>query len=129
MKKLKRIIIVLMILALVAAGGLAWLYLSLGPVIKAGIEKFGPEITQTSITVESVEAWPLTGSGTIRNLVIGNPEGYKTAGLPDIFGVVDGKDFVSETCRVSSAVNRAQRSHKMKSSAFRCVSWSSGRET
>lgn len=78
MKKLKRIIIVLMVLALVAVGGLAWLYLSLGSVIKAGIEKFGPEITQTSITVESVEVWPLTGSGTIRNLVIGNPEGYNT---------------------------------------------------
>lgn len=78
MKKLKRIIIVLMILALVAAGGLVWLYFSLGSVIKVGIEKFGPEITQTSITVESVEVWPLTGSGTIRNLVIGNPEGYNT---------------------------------------------------
>ncbi len=78
MKKLKRIILVIMVLALVAAGGLAWLYLSLGPMIKAGIEKFGPEITQTSITVESVEVWPFTGSGTIKNLVIGNPEGYQT---------------------------------------------------
>jgi len=78
MKKMKRIIIVIMVLSLVAAGGVAWLYLSLGPVIKAGIEKFGPEITQTSITVESVEVSPFTGSVKINNLVIGNPEGYQT---------------------------------------------------
>ncbi len=75
---MKRIIIVIMVLSLVAAGGVAWLYLSLGPVIKAGIEKFGPEITQTSITVESVEVSPFTGSVKINNLVIGNPEGYQT---------------------------------------------------
>jgi len=100
MKKLKRIIIVLMILALVAAGGLVWLYLSLGSVIKAGIEKFGPEITQTSITVGSVEAWPLTGSGTIRNLVIGNPEGYKTddaLALPEVRFRLDVASLKTDT--------------------------------
>ena len=100
MKKLKRIIIVLMVLALVAVGGLVWLYLSLGAVIKAGIEKFGSDITQTPITVQSVEVWPLTGSGTIRNLVIGNPEGYKTdhaLALPEVRFRLDVASLKTDT--------------------------------
>ena len=87
MEKLKRIIIVLMVLVLLAAGGLVWLYFSLGTVLKSGIEKFGSDITQTPITVESVEFRPLTGSGTIKKMIIGNPPGYKTdhaLALPEV---------------------------------------------
>jgi len=50
----------------------------LGDVIKAGMETVGPKVTQTTLTVGSVHVGILTGSGGVDNLVLGNPEGYKT---------------------------------------------------
>lgn len=46
--------------------------------VKAGIETLGPEITDTSVTVEKVGISLLSGKGEMKGLVIGNPEGYKT---------------------------------------------------
>ncbi len=50
----------------------------LGDVIKAGMETIGPKVTQTTLTVGSVQVGILTGSGGVTDLVLGNPEGYKT---------------------------------------------------
>jgi hypothetical protein len=41
------------------------------------METVGPKITQTPLTVDSVDVSMLTGSAKVKNLVIGNPEGYK----------------------------------------------------
>ena len=50
----------------------------LGDVIKAGMETIGPKVTQTTLTVESVNVSILTGSGGVHGLVLGNPEGFKS---------------------------------------------------
>lgn len=51
----------------------------LGDVIKAGMQAVGPKVTQTSLTVDSVNVSMLTGSAGVNGLVLGNPEGYKSA--------------------------------------------------
>ena len=51
---------------------------AIGSGIRAAVETFGPEVTQTSITLESVELSAFSGSGSIKGLVVGNPEGFKT---------------------------------------------------
>jgi len=51
--------------------------LHLGDIVKAGLEKVGPKITQTSLTVDSVSVSLLAGSAGVKGLVLGNPEGYK----------------------------------------------------
>lgn len=51
----------------------------LGKVAKVGVEAFVPQITQTTVSMENLSVSPLTGSGTIDNFVLGNPEGYKSA--------------------------------------------------
>lgn len=49
----------------------------MGSVVKAGMETVGPKVTQTTLTVESVNISPLTGSAGINSLIVGSPEGYK----------------------------------------------------
>ena len=50
----------------------------LGDVVKVGMETIGPKVTQTTLTVNSVHVGILTGSAGVNDLVLGNPEGYKS---------------------------------------------------
>jgi hypothetical protein len=77
MKKVKKILLaggigllVLIVVAVIVVG------LFLGKIVKAGVERVGPKITQTTLTVDAVDLSLLTGSATIKNLVVGNPSGY-----------------------------------------------------
>ena len=53
------------------------------------------------------------------------PDAYDENDLPDVGTQCDGKDFLCESFRRSSSLNRAQYSSKMKAAAFRCITWSS----
>lgn len=73
---LKKVLIVVAVLAVLAAVGLFLLGSNLGRVVKAGIEKFGPEFTQSPVTVAKVDLSPRSGSGSLTEFVVGNPAGY-----------------------------------------------------
>ncbi|MGA2242431.1 MAG: hypothetical protein ABSH11_10410 [Verrucomicrobiota bacterium] len=76
MKKLfLSFIIVLAVLFVVAAIGVG---LFLDSIVKTGMETVGPKITQVSIKVDAVKLSLLTGSASVKGLIVGNPEGYKT---------------------------------------------------
>lgn len=60
-----------------AAGALWWVYASRDALIKAAIERFGPQLTGVSVEVASVRLEPLDGRGSIKGLEIGNPKGFK----------------------------------------------------
>jgi len=49
--------------------------------IKTGVEKYGPEVTQTPVRLDSVELSFLSGNGTIKGLYVGNPDGYKSENI------------------------------------------------
>mgnify|MGYP000923234328 CR=1 FL=1 len=66
------VVLILLIVAVVAIG------MSLGTAIKKGVETFGPQVTKVPVTLDGVSLSLFSGSGAIRGLVIGNPEGYKT---------------------------------------------------
>lgn len=66
------VVVVLLIAVVVIVG------MSLNGAIKKGIETFGPELTKASVTVEDVNLSLLRGNASIKDLVIGNPEGYKS---------------------------------------------------
>jgi uncharacterized protein involved in outer membrane biogenesis len=63
------------VLVLVAAAALFYL----GPLIKSGVEKIGPEITKVSVKLKSANISLLNGTGRLKGFVLGNPEGFKTA--------------------------------------------------
>ncbi len=89
----------------------------IGTGIKAGVETFGPEVTQTPITVDSVSLSAFSGSGSIEGLVVGNPEGFNTPHSIKLDGfslklqpmsvlsdkivineiIIDGPEFIFET--------------------------------
>ena len=68
--------LVIALAVLIVAGGIV-LGFFLGPIVKKGMETVGPKITQVSIKVDAVDLSLLTGSASIKGLVVGNPEGYK----------------------------------------------------
>src|SRR5947207_12772222 len=76
MKKLIiRVVVVLLVLLVVAVG--ASIYF-LGSIVKKGVETVGPQITKTEIKLDSATLSLLSGSGKLKGLLVGNPEGFKT---------------------------------------------------
>jgi uncharacterized protein involved in outer membrane biogenesis len=48
----------------------------LGSVVKAGVNKVGPRITQSKVELASASLSPLSGAGTLVGLSVGNPAGW-----------------------------------------------------
>src|SRR6187549_3776815 len=65
-------LVILLILAVVAVG------LFLDGAVKKGVETVGPMLTKVDVKLDSVSLSILFGSGKIKGLVVGNPEGFKT---------------------------------------------------
>lgn len=66
---------VLGLLVLVLAGYFVAAY-AMGSVVKAGVNKVGPRITQSKVELDGANLSPLTGSGTLTGLAVGNPKGW-----------------------------------------------------
>ena len=76
MKKLIfRLAIALVVLLIVAVVAVSLL---LDKAIKHGVETFGPKFTKVDIKLNSVSLSLLSGGGSIKGLVVGNPEGFST---------------------------------------------------
>src|SRR6266550_2996112 len=77
MKKLivRGLIVLLILLAL--AVGVSFYFL--GSIVKKGVETVGPQITRTEIKLDTATLSLLSGSGKLKGLFVGNPEGFKTA--------------------------------------------------
>ncbi|MCA9473372.1 MAG: AsmA family protein [Nitrospirales bacterium] len=54
------------------------LTLFLNDMIKAGIERLGPELTGTPVTLTQTNLSVFSGQGQLEGLTIGNPSGYET---------------------------------------------------
>jgi hypothetical protein len=67
------------LLVLVLAGAGWWLYGNLDAVVKRAITHYGSQMTQASVTVESVELRSADGGGLVRGLVVGNPTGFTSS--------------------------------------------------
>lgn len=76
MKKiLLRIGIVFVVLAVAVV---LLLSLFLDQAVKKGVETVGPKLTKVSIKLDAVSLSVLSGSGSLKGLEVGNPEGYKS---------------------------------------------------
>ena len=76
---MKKLLIGMTLLALIAiAGSLWWLSTSLDTQIASAIRRYGPDITGVSISLSDVTIAPVDGIATLRMLVVGNPDGFKT---------------------------------------------------
>lgn len=76
MKKiLVRILIGILALIVVAA---ICMGLFLDSAIKRGVETVGPMVAKVEVKLDAVSLSLLSGSGKVKGLLVGNPEGYKT---------------------------------------------------
>jgi hypothetical protein len=75
---MKKLLYILGGLFVVAIIGAVIVILSLGSIVKAGINNFGPKITQTTVVLQDARISPFSGSGTLKGLTVGNPTGWQT---------------------------------------------------
>jgi len=66
-------VVLLLVIIVIAVG------LFLDGAIKRGVETYGPQLTKVSVKLDGITVSILSGSGGIKGLVVGNPEGYRTA--------------------------------------------------
>jgi uncharacterized protein involved in outer membrane biogenesis len=75
MKKLIiRLLIGLVVVIILAVLGIG---LFLDRIVKAGVETIGPRVTKVDVKLDSVSLSLLSGGGTLKGLVVGNPQGFK----------------------------------------------------
>lgn len=122
MKKKPLVILgVVAALLLVAYIGLSFF---LGSIVRAGVNSFGPKLTKTKVELAGAQLSPLTGSGSLSGLFVGNPAGWSSDKAfylgkiqmkvqPfSIFGdhivideiIIDQPEFVYETKIISSNI-------------------------
>lgn len=93
MKKiLTTIALVVVVLAIVAA---IIIGVYLGQIVKKAVNTYGPQLTQTTVNVDTVTLSLLTGSASLKGLVIGNPQGYKSPNAIAVGKVAVGVDPTS----------------------------------
>ena len=77
---IKRIALVgVLLVFLAAAAGVWWLSRNLDDIAKSAIQNYGSAMTQAKVKVGKVQLSPSSGQGSIHDLGIGNPKGFKTA--------------------------------------------------
>jgi uncharacterized protein involved in outer membrane biogenesis len=75
---MKKILIgIAVALVVIVVGAVVAVSLFLDGAIKKGVETFGPQLTRVDVKLDGVSVSLLSGSGSIKGLVVGNPEGYK----------------------------------------------------
>lgn len=65
------------VVAVVVLAGIA-LPFFLGSIVKTGVNTLGPRITKTKVDLAAARISPLTGTGALTGLFVGNPEGWKS---------------------------------------------------
>jgi len=76
MNKILLSILIIVITFFIILGIIGLFYL--GPIVKLGIEQVGPQITKVSVDVDGASVSLLSGSASIKGLVVGNPPGYRS---------------------------------------------------
>jgi len=63
-------------LLIIAIGAYITLQFFLGSIVKSGVNRMGPDITQTKVELKAATLSPLSGIGTLTGLSVGNPAGW-----------------------------------------------------
>jgi hypothetical protein len=105
---MKKILIGLAVIVVIALGGLYFLWSNLGSLIKTAVEEAGSRVTQVKVTLKEADTSNLTGGGmALRGLVVGNPSGFKTDSafqLGEVSVKVDPSTVTSDTIVVKEVI-------------------------
>jgi len=102
---MKKILIALVaVVLLLVIGGVVTLTLTLGSIVKKGVETVGPQITKTEMKLDSANISVFSGSGALKGFFLGNPDGYKTPSAVKVGEVAVGvspRSVFSDKVRVT----------------------------
>ncbi len=104
---MKKLLIFGLIIAVVVVAAVLLLAGNINPIIKAGVEKAGPIVLKAPVNLAEVDISIFSGSGTLKNLMVGNPEGYTTghAFKMDSLSIdLDPKSVTSDKIHVKSII-------------------------
>jgi hypothetical protein len=79
-------------------------FLSLNVIVKKGVETVGPQLTKVTVTLGSADISPLSGGCQLKDLFVGNPDGYKTPSaikLGSVKVAVDIGSVMSDTITIN----------------------------
>ncbi|MFH2061120.1 MAG: hypothetical protein ABIJ59_19825 [Pseudomonadota bacterium] len=76
---MKKVLIAGGVLLVLVAAGLFLTLSNLGPLVKKTINTVGPKVTKTDVHVADVNISILSGEAKIKEFLLGNPKGFKTA--------------------------------------------------
>ncbi|MDT8377145.1 MAG: hypothetical protein RQ867_10485 [Mariprofundaceae bacterium] len=79
---MKKMLIGVVVLLVVAVGGLVYVWSNLDSIVKGAIETYGSEATKTAVSVAEVKLKLEAGEAKISGLKVGNPAGFTD---PNIF--------------------------------------------
>ena len=77
-KTMKKILYVVIALAVVFAIVLVIGLSNLGPIIKTAVNKYGPAITKTDLRIKDVSVSLFSGDAKLKDFYLGNPKGFKS---------------------------------------------------
>ena len=75
MKRLVKFLVIIVVLVVLVTVGA---FLFLDQLVQKGVEKVGPAIAKVEVKLRDADLSPLSGSGELKGLLIGNPPGFKT---------------------------------------------------
>jgi hypothetical protein len=105
---MKKILIGLLVVVIIVAAGLFYLWQSRDRFIKTAIEEAGSRATQVSVTLNEVDtANVLDGRVALRGLVVGNPAGFNTDSafkLGEVSVKVDPASVMSDIIVINEVV-------------------------
>ncbi len=73
---MKKVFVVLAVVAAILSLGVLWAWYSLDFIVKVALEHYGPDVTGVAIKVDEVRLSPRDGLGSLEGVEIGNPTGF-----------------------------------------------------
>jgi hypothetical protein len=77
----------------------------LGPIIKTAVNTYGPEITKTDVLLNDVDISIFSAEAKLKDLVLGNPKGFKSAQAMKVKSIkvnIDEKSLTKDTIIIDS---------------------------
>lgn len=96
---IKKLLVAFAILCVVLGLTVYYFLFNLNGIIKTAMEKYGSEVTQTSVEISSVDVSLTTGQGTVSGFKLGNPKSFVAAKAIKI----DSVDFKLDTSTVTGS--------------------------
>ncbi|MBT5050820.1 MAG: hypothetical protein HOM58_20130 [Rhodospirillaceae bacterium] len=104
---MKKILIGIVVVLVVVGGGVAYVFLNAGGIIKQVVEEVGSEATQAKVTLSSVDLSIQSGEAALNGFQLANPQGFKTPKAMSFGGVsvkIDTSTVTSDVIVIKEVV-------------------------